>query len=74
MTIGKITDIQWDEVFQQHQIKLYEWSVNLGVSVGHLNMDKVPCYPIWYEYTYGRTTMITYDNEGEIYLNKIDGE
>ena len=40
MTLGMITDSQWYEVLQQHQIKVDEWSLVLRLYEGFLNPDK----------------------------------
>ena len=39
-TLVKITNSQWYEVQQQHQIKVYGCSGGLRLSVGNLNTEK----------------------------------
>ena len=37
-TLGNKTDSRWDEVLQQHQGTVYDWSGHLRVSGGNLNL------------------------------------
>ena len=39
-----------------------------------MNPEKGYCYPIWWGWTYGRPSILAYDNAGEIYLTKRCGE
>ena len=45
-TIGNITYSWWDEVLQQHQRAVDDWSGGLRVFGGHLNPGKGYWYPI----------------------------
>ena len=44
--LGKITNIQWDEVVKQQQITVDAYSGGLRSSGGHLNPYTLSCYPI----------------------------
>ena len=53
---------------------MYDWSVGLVVSGGHLKPEKVFWYPIWWGWTCGRTSIIPSYHLEKIYLTKKDVE
>ena len=61
---SNITNSQWNEVLQQHQRIVYDCSVGVRVSVGHLNVYKGYWYHIKLVWTDGNPRMLLYDNAG----------
>ena len=51
-----------------------DWSGGLGVLVIHIKPEKEYWYPIQWGCIDGKPSMLSYENEGNLNITKIDGE